>query len=97
MQTSFHNSLPSTKLRSSGAHSEFTVLATGENVLARSRVSSAVRHFPDSRGGPTTPSASIRVVIFQSPGSMPSANAIEVHDSKDGGRQGNAGAHEHFP
>ena len=37
LQTSFHESLPPTKLRSIGAHSEFTVFAMGENVVATSR------------------------------------------------------------
>jgi hypothetical protein len=62
-------------VRSIGAHSELTMRGTGENVVARSRVSSAVRHFADSCGGLTTPSDLVWTVIFQRPGSIPSAKA----------------------
>src|SRR4029078_942560 len=82
LQTSFHLRFPPTRLLSSGAHSEFTVRETGENVLARSRVSSEVRHFWDSRGGPSAAPDSIRLVIRQRPGSMPSADASEVQNKK---------------
>src|SRR5580692_9120029 len=66
------------RLRSIGAQTEFIVLGTGENVVARSWAWSAVRHLDDSWGGPITPPVAVRLVIFHKPGSMPSANAAQA-------------------
>src|ERR1051325_495716 len=77
-QGGFHLRRPSSRLASSGAHSELMVRIAGENVASRSRACAAVKHFDDSRDGLVAPLLSTRLMIFHNPGSMPSAKAPDA-------------------
>src|SRR4051812_41085301 len=81
LQTSFHFSRSPSRLDSSLPHSELMVVGAGENVPTRSLVCTAVKHFEDSRDGLIAPFASIRLMIFHSPGCMPSASAFDAQSA----------------
>src|ERR1700755_2800474 len=83
LQTSFHFRRSPSRLDSSLPHSELIVVGAGEKVATRSLACSAVKHFEDSRGGLIAPLASMRLMIFHSPGSMPSADAYDANNAKD--------------
>src|SRR5438067_2935827 len=65
-------------LRSTDPQVELTVRDAGEKVAARSATSGAVRHFDDSCGGPITPPVWVLLITRHKPGSIPSANAVEL-------------------
>ena len=62
------------------SQAEFWVRVSGENVLSMSPACSAERQRMLICGGPAFPAISGRVVIFQKPGSIPSAQAAPAID-----------------